>query len=457
MKYVKSFFPIVNLISIIFWQEEKDKRKWCVMKIAICGLVKSDNLGEQFISKSLSWIIQDEYQKQGYDNKIQFVEVDIQATNDVVHEYQNVIQSRKNNLYDYTYRGIPADVLHFGLKLIAAKSKSLKVKNVIYKIRHIIWRHSLNLGKRYRKYFISKFKDVDLIIIDGAGLLEYSYNAYQEPLALISEYANNHNISVVYNAIGRAGDFDKNDYRCQVLMSAFRHRCVKYVSARDSRDTVQACVGARLNVKLLADAAFCIDESFQIKANPIKHKIGIGLIRGDASLSYAEGFNESDWINLFADIAQVLESKGYQYEFFTNGMRADYETGQKVIDKLGGKKDKLVDRPTDARSLLNTISSYEGIISCRMHSSIAAFSLGIPSVVLSWNNKVDKYMKIVGYPDRAIPQKDFKASIIVEMMKKAISEGISDENRLRLKKLARESVKDYMPIIVQSATDEQNN
>lgn len=33
------------------------------MKIVICGLVKSENLGEQFISKSLAWIIKDEIKK----------------------------------------------------------------------------------------------------------------------------------------------------------------------------------------------------------------------------------------------------------------------------------------------------------------------------------------------------------------------------------------------------------
>ena len=417
------------------------------MKIAICGLVKSSNLGEQFISKSLAWIITDELRKAGYIGDLCFVEVDIQATNDEVKDHGNIIGNRVHNLYSYTYSGIPADVVHYELKRVAERCKSQDKKNSIYRIRHYMWLHSRNLGKRYYRYYDSKLRDVDLIAIDGAGLLEYSYNAYQESLALLTNYAEQRSIPVIFNAIGRAGEFDKEDYRCQVLMSAFQHECVKYVSARDSRESVQECVGDRINVKLLADAEFCVDEAFGLKKSSREGVIGIGLIRGDAALSYSEGFESDDWIELFVNIAKELQKRGYDYEFFTNGASEDYMIGERVIAKLGVDKCKLVNRPVDARVLLETIASYSGIITCRMHSSIAAFTLGIPSVILSWNNKVDKYMEIVGYPDRAIPQTKFNATTIVNQMESAIRDGVSIENRMRMKKLSRASVSGFIHLI----------
>ena len=287
-----------------------------------------------------------------------------------------------------------------------------------------------------------------MIAIDGAGLLEYSYNAYQESLNLITLYAEEHSIPVIFNAIGRAGEFDKDAYRCQVLMEAFRRDCFRYVSARDSKDSVQECVGNRFDVKLLADAAFCVDEAFGISANSRDNVIGIGLIRGDASLSYSQGFGKDGWIDLFSNIALELQRRGYEYEFFTNGAREDYEIGLQVLSKLGVGKEHLVDRPVEGEKLLNTISTYCALITCRMHSSIAAFALGIPSVILSWNKKVDKYMEIVGYPQRAVGQEDFDATIIVQRLEQALSEGISAENRNRMKDLARESVRDYIPLII---------
>lgn len=417
------------------------------MKIAICGLIKSSNLGEQFISKSLAWLIKDELNNQGYTGNVEFIEVDIQATNDVVVECGNIVQSRLKNLYSYTLWGIPADILHFKLKGVADQFNSIKNKNRIYRFRHFMWKHCRNLGKRFEKYYEFKFKNVDFIAIDGAGLLEYSYNSYQESLALICEYAERKSIPVIFNAIGRAGEFNPSDFRCQVLMSAFRHDCVKFVSARDSKESVQACVGEKFNVRLLADAAFCVEEAFGIKANSNKNKIGIGLIRGDAFLSYSNGFSENDWIDLFVNIALLLNKHGYDYEFFTNGMDYDYNIGLKVIDRLGENNNKLVTRPIEPMALLNTISSYEGIITCRMHSSIAAFSLGIPSIILSWNDKVDKYMEIVGYPERAISRSDFNSEYIVQILEKTLLEGISEEKRIKMKNLARESVKSYIPYI----------
>jgi len=418
------------------------------MKIAICGLVKSSNLGEQFIAKSLSWIIRDELQKAGYTEEISFVEVDILGTNDDVHNYPNIIKSRLHNLYSYTFWGIPADVIHYKLKELARVNRSQARNNRVYKVRHYLWKHSRNLGKRIQRYLAYKFQDVDFIAIDGAGLLEYSYNAYQEPLALICDFADKKRIPVIFNAIGRAGEFDKNDFRCQILMSAFQYDSVKYVSARDSQESVQECVGERFNVKLLADAAFCVDDAFGINSMPRNKVIGIGLIRGDASLSYSKGFEEEDWINLFANIAIGLKKEGYEYEFFTNGMGSDYALGLKVLKKLGITSEKLVERPKRAEELLKTISSYEAIITCRMHSSIAAFAMGIPSVILSWNNKVDKYMDIIGYPERAISQSDFEANVIIDRLKNAINEGIDEEKRIKMKKLAHESVRDYVPLLL---------
>lgn len=341
-----------------------------------------------------------------------------------------------------------SDAFHYALKIVASKIKSKKLRNTVFRLRHAIWKSSRNLGKRYYKYFDLKFRDADLIIIDGAGLLEYSFNGYQESLALITEYGNSHEIPVVFNAIGRAGEFDTDDFRCKVLIKAFQRRCVSYVSARDSLETVQTCVGSRFNVKLLADAAFCVSDAFEIQAKPRNKVIGIGLIRGDAFSSYGDGFGEERCIELFCEIAEELNKRGFHYEFFTNGYSGDYSLGLKVLERMGTEGRKLVDRPTDASVLLNTISSYEGIITCRMHSSIAAFSMGIPSVILSWNEKVDKYMQNIGYPDRLIPQSDMQADIIVSRLINALEEGVSNENIVRMKSLAFESVLDYKSLFI---------
>src|SRR5699024_6489305 len=103
-------------------------------------------------------------------------------------------------------------------------------------------------------------------------------------------------------------------------------------------------------------------------------------------------FDANDWVELFVNIAKLLEAKGYQYEFFTNGLNVDILLGKKILKAMNLPDEYLVERPDDAEVLCDTINGYKGIITCRMHSSIDAFTMGIPSVILSWNDKVEKLM-----------------------------------------------------------------
>jgi polysaccharide pyruvyl transferase WcaK-like protein len=86
-----------------------------------------------------------------------------------------------------------------------------------------------------------------------------------------------------------------------------------------------------------------------------------------------------------------------------------------------------------------------------MHSSIAAFTLDVPSVILSWNDKVEKLMEIIGYPERAIKQPQFTAQYIVDSMEKAAKEGIDDTLLNAMKSKARQSVRDYIDLILNAA------
>ena len=109
---------------------------------------------------------------------------------------------------------------------------------------------------------------------------------------------------------------------------------VKYVSARDSRDDVQICAGKDKNVKLLADAAFWMKETY----NPVeindKKKIGIGLIRGNSLKTYGINYTGDNWIDLYCGIAKTLEERGYEYAVCQMN-RA------KILAMLGRKQESL--------------------------------------------------------------------------------------------------------------------
>ena len=422
------------------------------MKIAICGLVKSENLGEMFIARSLEYLIEKELHEKEPSIEVEFVEVDLLGRNDELVPATNAMDNRIKNYYGFDKHATLEEYLFVGLRKCALKMrKHKKVANIIYRFRHFVYLHGKNQGKRLCRYFSDKMYDVDFIVVDGAGLLEYAYNEYQEPLLLISRYAEEHGLPVVYNAIGQAGSYDEKDFRSSILRDALRNKAVKYVSARDSVENVQACAGEDKQVKLLADAAFWMKEAYDVEPRRKLKKVGIGLIRGNSLTGYGYHFGREKWVDLFSAIALELERRGYSYEFFTNGLPGDIVLGKKVLERLGLSEEYMVERPIKDTELYTTIAGYEALITCRMHSSIAAFTLGTPSVILSWNDKVEKLMEIIGYPERAIKRDEFEAGLIVDRLEAAICAGVDKEKTDRMKSLALESVKDYIDLIIESA------
>lgn len=419
------------------------------LRIALFGLVKSDNLGEEFIARSLEFLIARECRARGLTVPVEFTEIDLLGRNDITVPAVGKIQNHRLNYWGYHVAWLPLD---FAMRIIKRGSRHVKwlpLRNLIVRFARLVYWCNPNLGPRLRKYFLSKLQGCAFIVVDGAGLLEYAYNEYQEPLLLVAACAKRLGLDVVYNAIGRAGKVNEGDFRCSILKRALQADCVRYVSARDSVETVQLCAGARHRVKLLADAAFWMKDVFPVSM-VARTKIGIGIIRGNALTGYGFKFGEDDWIKLFSGIARALEKRGHVFEFFTNGLAGDIILGKKILAHMKLPDAYLVKQPTTGAELYGTINQYAGIITCRMHSAIAAFTLNVPSLILSWNDKVDKLMTIIGCPERVVKPSEFDAEQIVTRFEKVLNEGVVPEQVEKMKALALESVDDYVDLVVRS-------
>ena len=403
------------------------------VKIAICGLVQMSNLGEHFIADTLEYLIKDE----------------------LSHKYKDITpEISQVSIYTLSFPNINIFTnIYYKLWKICGNPENTDktfLLNICFWIRHICWCLSSNCRPKYKKLFEHQLRDKDIIIISGAGLLEYSYNEYQEALFLISKIGEKYNIPIVYNAVGTAGSFDTKDYRCRRMMKAMNSKQIKFVSSRDSNEIVQKYFDRNvnnINVTNRFDAAICLSDAYKLTPKSEENLVGIGLIRGNALQSYQVYFTEEDWIKLFIGIASELTSRGYKFKFFTNGYTGDYELGQKVILRMNLDSSYLVERPVDAKVLAETISTFKGMITCRMHSVIAGMSIGVPSVALSWNKKLNKYMKLIGHPERVIDVDDFNPKFIVDRYEVALKEGYTKELINASKESAKMSVRGYIDLI----------
>jgi polysaccharide pyruvyl transferase WcaK-like protein len=78
--------------------------------------------------------------------------------------------------------------------------------------------------------------------------------------------------------------------------------------------------------------------------------------------------------------------------------------------------------------LIEEVGSCRAIISFRLHPSIIAFSLNVPSIGIVWNSKVCDFYNAIGYKDRCFEVNEkLTAENIVDAVKSAITEGVKKD------------------------------
>ena len=70
----------------------------------------------------------------------------------------------------------PTTKVYAELKRKMKKISNRFVRKMIIRFRHFIWQHGVNYKKRHIKYYKDKIDSADFLVVDGAGLLEYSFN-----------------------------------------------------------------------------------------------------------------------------------------------------------------------------------------------------------------------------------------------------------------------------------------
>ncbi len=157
--------------------------------------------------------------------------------------------------------------------------------------------------------------------------------------------------------------------------------------------------------------------------------IGLGLM-GMGTINKRrteqEQLSEAYLLKFWQDIAQRLCAEGYAVELFTNGDPADQAYAQSVQSYLAenGLIIPLVPRPYTPQALAHLISRYRGIVAFRLHATIVAFSYGIPSVGLVWNEKVREFYTGTGKADYCLALDNLHGETTYELLAAALQEGV---------------------------------
>lgn len=161
-----------------------------------------------------------------------------------------------------------------------------------------------------------------------------------------------------------------------------------------------------------------------VEPKQLDKKIGIFVFRANGFTDNKIKFNREQAAELWVNIVKDLEKKGYNYDLLTNGHFGDEAFMDSLIRDYGIRENKCVFNINDPETLISKLSSYDGIITCRLHPSIIAFSFKIPAVSLVWNSKIEGFYKSIGYEDRMIYTDGITSGLVIERLEKAMKEGV---------------------------------
>lgn len=203
-----------------------------------------------------------------------------------------------------------------------------------------------------------------------------------------------------------------------ILSCWIAKRTLKYIDLIFARDvmSINCCesMGAKEKTIEVIDVAFALPYQKQIVQ---KNKIGINV----SGLLYRGGYNGNNYFGLSFDyqlytkkLIKVLLSQGFFVNLIahvisdTNLVEDDFSACNEIANEIKGVcVAPKFNSPIEAKSY---ISGMDFFIGARMHSTIAAFSSGVPVVPIAYSRKVNGLYNSLEYPYYI----DAKASYSVE-------------------------------------------
>ena len=298
----------------------------------------------------------------------------------------------------------------------------------------------------YQKHERSKLEGADLIIFCGGGLIKFHRQDFHYFIDDITEYAQQHHIPVILNAVGIEG-YAAGNPECMILKEAVNRSCVTSITTRDDIEMLNRdyMTNPAIRTALVCDPAFWIKETYHIGRDEAgsADRIGLNLIRPEIFGEYVTEISREVLGSLYYDMIRKLLDQGRKVTLFSNGAEADDRFGRWLLERYPDLKGSGIDMvcPKDPESFIRCISGFERIIAARLHTSIIATVLGIPNVSLVWNRKQPLFGEQVGLPENYIPMTKFDAEYIVQKLNDARGYEMDPEYKESVRRTLLEAIR----------------
>jgi polysaccharide pyruvyl transferase WcaK-like protein len=387
------------------------------MKILIVGERYSTNLGDPIICESVEYLIKEANQ----NAEVSFLDLSGKK------EFGDWSGSRK--------------LIYTGRISTFKKKSSICFTNLGIDTEYLKFKKS---HKRKIGYFHDYLDDADFDIAIFAGGQMFK-DTFIFPISTVVKYLDNRDIPVIFNACGY-GEIASKKMR-SILEKSLNSNNVKMISSRDDIKSINILLdNEKKEVIRTYDPALWTKEVYNVSR--IKSDIvGLGVM-------YAHNMKYKEMLNFWKRIINELNEKNIKWKMFCNGPAKDYEFAKHILKSMNYEEENLnrfiIEAPKRPKDLVETISSFKGIISFRLHSHIVACSLGVPGVSIMWDKKVKYFYENIQEKERVFELHSDSTEVVgklLESINNNYDEAIIREQKVFLKNLLVEnSVKNWRKV-----------
>lgn len=215
------------------------------------------------------------------------------------------------------------------------------------------------------------------VFAGGAMFMDY----FAGLIYYIVRKLNRAHIKTIFHACGM-GTLSVSSVK--LLRKVFQYPCVKSISVRDSFQRFSRLFDTNADLSETYDTALACSDYYQASEKKIAD-IGIGVM------------SIPQYYDAQKNLVKLFLNSDYSWKIFTNGSLWDEKVAVQILKELEVPSSKIAEylmpRPMKAGELIKNITSFQRIISYRMHSQIVAASYAISSYAFCWDHKVVELYK----------------------------------------------------------------
>jgi polysaccharide pyruvyl transferase WcaK-like protein len=296
---------------------------------------------------------------------------------------------------------------------------------------------------------------VSAIVVGGGHLLTGTTEYFPARLSAVAELARELDVDLHVHSVGVSHPDTWEAAAGEELRRFLRSSAIASISVRDEQSAAYLeTAGLRnANIRLASDPGLLAERTFGARPRlpTARLRVGLGIMSPGAVSSIRRtpsGISARFW----KDVARQLAASGVDVSLFTTGEAGDIREAQRVSDILNesGIVHTATDiAPKDDAGLVQLLAGVDAILAQRLHASIVAYALGVPSVGLGWDPKVRAFYRLTDRLDYFLDDREAPPESAVTRLLEARHTGLDDALRARQIEACHEGIRSLAGLIKQ--------